>query len=128
MSRIVMLSGSPSANSRSDHILKYLGKLVEKQDFEVSHISVRNIPQEDLFTGNYQSPAIQNIVANIESAQGIVIASPVYKGAYTGVLKALIDVLPQDILEHKPALPIMTGGSLSHLLAIEYALKPLVNI
>lgn len=48
------------------------------------------------------------------------------RGAYSGVLKALIDLLPQDVLKHKPILPIMTGGSPSHLLALEYTLKPLL--
>ncbi|MBP2079018.1 NAD(P)H-dependent FMN reductase [Oceanobacillus polygoni] len=41
-------------------------------------------------------------------------------------MKALLDVLPQDILKHTPVLPIVTGGSSSHLLALEYALKPVL--
>ncbi|WP_306465046.1 NAD(P)H-dependent oxidoreductase, partial [Virgibacillus salexigens] len=42
------------------------------------------------------------------------------------MLKALLDVLPQDVLKHTPDLPVMTGGSMSHVLAIEYALKPVL--
>lgn len=126
MSEIVILSGSPSGESRSEQILLYLGSLLEKKGYLVTHISVRDVPQVDLFSGNYGSKSIQEIATLIEGAQGVIVGSPVYKAAYSGVLKSLIDLLPEDVLEHKPVLPIMTGGSPSHLLAIEFALKPLL--
>src|SRR5690625_4253099 len=126
MSEIVILSGSPSEESRSELILLYLGSLLKKKGYLVTHISVRDVPQEDLFSGNYESESIQKITTLIEESQGLIVGSPVYKAAYSGVLKSLIDLLPEDVLEHKPVLPIMTGGSPSHLLAIEYALKPLL--
>lgn len=128
MNRIVILSGSPSESSRSDRVLKYLEGILKQKDFEVIYISVREIPHKDLYNGNYNSPALKKVSSKIAKAQGLIVGSPVYKASYSGVLKSLIDLLPQDILEHKPVLPIMTGGSLSHLLAIEYTLKPLINI
>ncbi|WP_099156884.1 NADPH-dependent FMN reductase [Virgibacillus ndiopensis] len=126
MREIVVLSGSPSEFSRSEKVLKYLGSLLEQEHFSVTHISVKDVPYEDLFLGKYDSPAINEIASSIQNAQGVVVGSPVYKGAYSGVLKALLDVLPQDILQHTPVLPLMTGGSMSHLLAIEYTLKPVL--
>src|SRR5699024_11441012 len=48
--------------------------------------------------------------------------------AYTGILKALLDLLPQDVFKSKVVLPIMLGGSYKHLLAIEYTLKPVISI
>lgn len=126
MSKIIILSGSPSAFSRSEQVLKYLGSLLEQKGFSITHISVKDVPYEDLFSGNFNSPAVKNIAALIQDADGVIVGSPVYKGAYSGVLKALIDVLPQDVLQHTPVLPLMTGGSPSHLLAVEYALKPVL--
>jgi FMN reductase len=79
-----------------------------------------------LFEGAYDSPEIHNIASLIQDAKGVIIGSPVYKGAYSGVLKTLIDVLPQDVLKHKTVLPLMTGGSSTHLLALEYTLKPVL--
>lgn len=38
----------------------------------------------------------------------------------------MIDLLPQDVLKHTPVLPLMTGGSPSPQLALDYALKPLL--
>ncbi|MEC5425964.1 NADPH-dependent FMN reductase [Virgibacillus sp. C22-A2] len=126
MSDIVILSGSPSEYSRSDKVLKYLGDLIQDENFKVSHISVKDAPHKDIFQGNFESPAIKEIATLIQNARGVIVGSPVYKGAYSGVLKALIDVLPQDVLQHTPVLPLMTGGSMSHLLALEYTLKPVL--
>ncbi|ASN06100.1 NADPH-dependent FMN reductase [Virgibacillus necropolis] len=126
MSEIVIISGSPSEFSRSDQVLKYLGTLLKREHFSVTHISVKDVPYEDLFLGKYDSPAIKEIATLIQDAKGVIVGSPVYKGAYSGVLKTLLDVLPQDVLQHTPVLPLMTGGSMSHLLALEYTLKPVL--
>nr|MBD3885136.1 NADPH-dependent FMN reductase [Phormidium tenue FACHB-886] len=66
-------------------------------------------------------------VASIEQADALIISTPVYKAAYTGVLKAFLDLLPQNALREKTILPIATGGTIAHLLAIDYALKPVLN-
>lgn len=126
MSEIVILSGSPAKESRSELVLKYLGELLESQGFSVAHISVRDVPQEDLFEGRFGSPAIAEISTLLHQSRGVIVGSPVYKAAYSGVLKALIDLLPQDVLQATPVLPLMTGGSSAHLLALEYTLKPLL--
>ncbi|MBS4208907.1 NADPH-dependent FMN reductase [Bacillus sp. FJAT-50079] len=126
MSEIVLISGSPFEVSSSDRVLKYVGKLLEERGYGVTYISVRDVEHEDLFLANFNSPTVQRIASQIKEAKGVLVSSPVYKAAYSGVLKVFIDILPQDILEGKPVLPIMTGGSRYHLLALEYALKPLL--
>ncbi|MFD1039696.1 NADPH-dependent FMN reductase [Virgibacillus byunsanensis] len=126
MSEIVILSGSPSKSSRSDLVLKYLGSILKNEDFTVTHVSIRNIPKDALFYGEFEDPAVKDIASLIHEAKGVIVGSPVYKAAYSGVLKALLDILPPDVLQGTPVLPLMTGGSQSHLLAIEYTLKPLL--
>jgi SsuE family FMN reductase len=63
----------------------------------------------------------------IEAAAALIVSTPIYKAAYTGALKALLDILPPAALDGKVVLPIATGGSFAHLLAIEYALKPVLS-
>jgi FMN reductase len=63
----------------------------------------------------------------VAEADAIVIATPVYKASYTGILKAFLDLLPQDGLKDKLVLPLATGGSQSHLLALDYALRPVLQ-
>lgn len=126
MSEIVVISGSPTKYSKSDKVLHYLGSLLEKEHFSVKHISVKDVPPEVLIFGKYDSPVIKRISKQIQGALGVIVGSPVYKAAYSGALKTLLDILPQDVLKNTPVLPLMTGGSSSHLLAIEYSLKPLL--
>ncbi|PUB14020.1 NAD(P)H-dependent oxidoreductase [Paenisporosarcina sp. OV554] len=99
MSEIVILSGSPSEFSRTDLVLKYLGSLLKEEGFSVTHLSIRDVPMEDLFLGKFDSPAIGDISSLIHEAKGVIVGSPVYKAAYSGVLKALLDILPQDVLQ-----------------------------
>ncbi|MDJ0475973.1 NAD(P)H-dependent oxidoreductase, partial [Pantoea eucalypti] len=42
-------------------------------------------------------------------------------------LKTLLDLLPERALEHKVVLPLASGGSVGHMLALDYALKPVLN-
>lgn len=55
------------------------------------------------------------------------IGAPVYKAAYSGLLKSLLDLLPQYALTGKTVLPLATGGSTAHVLAIDYALRPVLS-
>ncbi len=57
----------------------------------------------------------------------VVVATPVYKAAYTGLLKAFLDVLPRQTLLDKTVFPIAPGGSLAHLLTIDFAFKPVLS-
>jgi len=57
----------------------------------------------------------------------VIVATPIYKAAYSGLLKAFLDLLPADALRGKTVLPLATGGSAAHLLALEYALKPVLS-
>jgi len=62
----------------------------------------------------------------VRQADAVVVATPVYKAAYSGLLKAFLDLLPQDGLAGKLVLPLATGGSQSHMLALDYALRPVL--
>ncbi|PAF39076.1 FMN reductase (NADPH) [Terribacillus saccharophilus] len=123
---IIILSGSPSKHSRSKLAANYAGKLAEEKGFTVKEISVTDFAPEDLVYARFNSPAIVAAGQAVSNAKGLIIASPVYKAAYSGVLKSLLDLLPQDAFKNTTVLPIMTGGSPAHLLAIDYTLKPLI--
>ncbi len=87
---------------------------------------MRDLPAQALLHADFEDPAIQRALAQVAAADAIVIATPVYKAAYSGILKAFLDLLPQDGLLGKLVLPIATGGSQSHMLALDYALRPVL--
>lgn len=126
MTHIAIISGSPFAESRTDCVLRYLRRELDARGCTVTYISVRDVPPQDLLECKFDSPAIQHAAESLRAADGVVVGSPVYQAAYSGALKILIDLLPMDILEGKPVLPLMTGGTKAHLLALEFSLKPLL--
>jgi len=127
MSYIVTISGSPAAQSRSTHLLGAAEQTLQKAGAAVRRINVRELPAAALLHADAAHPALRAALELVEYAQAVVIATPVYKGAYSGLLKTFLDLLPQTALAGKVVLPIATGGSLAHLLALDYALKPVIS-
>ncbi|MFJ8927485.1 NADPH-dependent FMN reductase [Streptomyces sp. NPDC102364] len=127
MATVLSLSGSPSTSSRTGKLLRHLDTLLAAQGHEVIPLDVRTIPAEALLGADFRHPAIIKATELFAHADGIVIGTPVYKAAYSGVLKALLDLLPQYALTGKTVLPLATGGTTAHILAIDYALRPVLS-
>ena len=124
---VVTLGGSPSQRSRSGVLLDRAKSWLNQQGVEVVSYQVRDFPAEDLLHARFDSPHIINLLEQIERADGLVIATPVYKASFSGALKTVLDLLPERALSHKVVLPIATGGSIAHMLAVDYALKPVLS-
>lgn len=124
MLRMVTISGSPSPSSRTTALVEHLKRLPAVRKWRVESIEVRDLPPEDLIYARFDSPSVQRTVRLLELAEGVIIATPVYKASYTGVLKAYLDLLPKDILSEKVVLPLAVGGTRAHQLVLDYALKP----
>jgi FMN reductase len=127
MPKILAISGSPTHPSRTYSLLELAAQQLQQTGIHTDIISVRDIPAEDLAFGRYDSPALASPKALIAAADGIIICTPIYKASYTGVLKAFLDLLPQKALKDKVILPMATAGTMAHLLAIDYSLKPVLS-
>ncbi|AJE39118.1 NADPH-dependent FMN reductase [Streptomyces nodosus] len=127
MATVLSVSGSPSATSRTARLLRHLDDRLVAQGHEVIPLDVRTLPPEALLHADLGHPAIARAVALFERADGVVIGTPVYKAAYSGLLKSLLDLLPQYALTGKTVLPLATGGTTAHVLAIDYALRPVLS-
>ncbi|BAZ44231.1 NADPH-dependent FMN reductase [Chondrocystis sp. NIES-4102] len=124
---VVAIAGSPSYPSKSYAILEYATKILQQQKIQTEIISIRDLTPEDLIFGQYDSPTFEPTKAIVANANALIIATPIYKAAYTGLLKAFLDLLPQKAFSGKVILPLATGGSLAHLLSVDYALKPVLS-
>lgn len=127
MTRILTVSGSPRVVSRSAKLLDHVADSVEARGYDVDALRILDLPADALLAGNAVDPEIAASVARLSAADAVVIATPVYKAAYTGLLKAWLDLLPQFALAGKVVLPLATGGSLAHALALDYALRPVLQ-
>ncbi|MFJ9407630.1 NADPH-dependent FMN reductase [Streptomyces sp. NPDC101393] len=127
MATVLSVSGSPSATSRTARLLRHLDAQLTDEGHHVVPLDVRNLPAQALLGADFGHPAIVEATALFAQADGIVIGTPVYKAAYSGLLKSLLDLLPQYALAGKTVLPLATGGSTAHVLAIDYALRPVLS-
>lgn len=57
----------------------------------------------------------------------LVIASPTFRTAYTGLLKLFLDLLPRDGLDGTIVVPTTTAGIAGHRLSTDQALRPVLR-
>lgn len=126
MAKIAIIYGAPSKGSRLYGLVKTAVEVLTAAGHVTEIVAVTDLPGEELLAARFEHPAIQDANVLVEDADGIVIASPVYKASYSGILKAYLDLLPQKAFADKVVLPLFIGGSIAHLLAIDYGLKPVL--
>lgn len=123
---ILLLAGSPSIPSRSTRLLHHVGERLAVLGHRSGKLHVLDLPAQALLHADFNNADIKLAKERVQLAEAVVIATPVYKAAYSGILKAFLDLLPQDGLAGKLVLPLATGGSQSHMLALDYALRPVL--
>lgn len=124
---VLIISASPSLHSRSAALGDWLHVQFETQGVPSTHVPVRHLDATALAHAQFQHPDVQWARQQVAQAQAVVVVTPLYKAAYSGLLKLWLDVLAQDAFKGKTVLPIATGGSPHHMLAIDYALRPVLQ-
>jgi FMN reductase len=124
---ILLLAGSPSNQSRSTRLLHYVGGQQALREFHQHILNVRDLPAEALLHADFTNAELKAVQEQVRQADAIIVSTPVYQAAYSGILKAFLDLLPQTGLTGKLVLPLATGGSQSHMLALDYALRPVLS-
>jgi FMN reductase len=123
---VLAISSSPSESSRTAKVVDYILQSMSN-GLLTRHILLRDIDPEALVMGKATHVSVARVTASIEQADGVIIATPIFKASYSGLLKIFLDLLPQFALAGKAILPIATGGSMAHLLALDYGLRPVLQ-
>ena len=123
---VLLIAGSPSDRSRSAALLEEVSRRLRGRA-EVERLHIRDLSPQALLLADAEHRSVAAACEQVQRARAIVIATPVYKAAYSGVLKVFLDLLPQTALRDKVVLPIATGGSPHHMLALDYALRPVLQ-
>ena len=63
------------------------------------------------------------VVAALEEADAVLLASPVYRGTFTGALKNLLDLTPVEALRSKPVGIVAMGATTHHYLGVDWHLR-----
>jgi FMN reductase len=124
---VAVVSGSPAPASRTLALARHVGASLAREGAEVRYLDVRDLPADDLLSARPKSAETQSACALVQGAAALVLVTPVYNAAYSGVLKAFLDLLPQFGLRGKVALPLAVGGTVAHMLVIDYALRPVLT-
>jgi FMN reductase len=122
----IAINGSPSPTSRTGRLLDYLLVRLADLGLRTDAVSPRDLPAEALVGADTGNLAIAGAIARVADASIIIIGTPIYKAAYSGLLKTFLDLLPQDGLKGKLVLPLATAGSAAHTLALDYSLRPVI--
>lgn len=124
---VLLIAGSPSEHSRSAALLDAVAQRLGLRQALIDRLRIRELSPQALLLADTTHATVKHALAQIASARAVVVATPVYKAAYSGVLKVFLDLLPQNGLQGKAVLPLATGGSPHHMLALDYALRPVLQ-
>ena len=125
--KIVGILGSPTADSRSASLLGVALSRLQPITSSFHLVSIRELPAEAVLHAQLGHAALRTAVQAVVEADVVIVATPIYKAAYSGLLKVFLDLLPAEALRGKTVLPLASGGSVAHLLALDYALKPVLS-
>ncbi|ALE79294.1 NADPH-dependent FMN reductase [Pseudonocardia sp. AL041005-10] len=127
---LLAISGSPSDPSKTALLLELaVARAAAHDGVSAELLALRD---HDVVLSDGRDPAdytgdTRAVIDRVVAADALVVGTPMYRGSYTGRLKNLFDVLPNDALAGKPVGLVATGGTDHHFLAVEHELKPLVG-
>jgi FMN reductase len=126
MANIVVVSGNPRPQSRTSVLAIAVGDAIAARTggFAPVVVEVGALGAGLLTPGD---PGTAEALAAVRDAEILVVATPTYKGSYTGVLKVLLDQLPSGALAGKRAVPVVTAGVPPQAAAAEALLRQLLT-
>lgn len=126
--RVVGVSGSLHEPSRTTALVRAIVEEVSQRTAAEARL-VEVAALGPSFAGALRrdqvAPDVERALQLIESADLLVVGSPVYRASFTGLFKHLFDFVGQYELVGTPVLLAATGGGERHALILEHQLRPL---
>ena len=123
--RIVGLVGNPRPQSRTHSLARTLTREIARvlgsawvTEVDLAPFGPRVLDPSDA--------AVTAAVDQIIGADVLVVASPTYKAAYSGLLKGFLDRFGTGSLAGAAAVPVLLGGADNHRLAVDVHFTPLL--
>jgi FMN reductase len=125
VTRIVGLAGNPRPQSRTRGLARALTRELTRAipgavtaEVDLAPLGPRVLDADDVAA----SAAVELVLR----ADLLVVASPTYKAAYSGLLKAFLDRFGSRALAGTSAVPVLLGGADNHRLAVDVHFTPLL--
>src|SRR3954462_15605787 len=126
--RVVGIAGNLKRPSRTRALVEAVGTALAHRrevDFVVFDLLDAGPRLGAAYARGDLPPAAARVVEAIETADALIVGTPVYKGSYTGLFKHLFDLVDPGALSNKPVVLTATGGGPRHALVVEHQLRPL---
>ncbi|MFI0408090.1 NADPH-dependent FMN reductase [Actinomadura sp. 3N508] len=124
--RIVTLVGNPRPDSRTRAVAIQAAEIVSGRVGAAGQEILDLSALAAALASPSASAVVEVAVETVRGADVLVVATPTYKGTYTGLLKVFLDRLPGAALASAVALPLMVMGDARHALAVEVHLRPVL--
>ena len=126
--QVSIVIGNPKAAGRTTRVAKticeHLVEFVQSEDeIEVNIIELADVAGR-LF--EWEDKELTELSQKVASSDLVIVACPVYKASYTGLLKAFLDRYNTHGMAGTVSLLVMLGASPMHALAVENHLRPLL--
>jgi FMN reductase len=120
---VTTVVGNPKPQSRTFHAAALVAQQLSGAPPDFT-LDLADLGPELL---DWKSTAVTATKETVKGSDLVVVASPTYKGTYTGLLKLFLDRFGADELFGVTAVAVMLGGDLRHSLAPEMSLKPVLT-
>ncbi|HET7249352.1 MAG TPA: NAD(P)H-dependent oxidoreductase [Gemmatimonadales bacterium] len=117
------ISGSPSPVSKS-RVLVETALAAFGRGAETTLIDLAALPADALL-GRGTVPEVAAALESVARAGIVVVGTPVYRATYSGLLKVFFDLMAPESLVGKVGVPLVSGQSRGHALAVDHGLRPL---
>ena len=127
MSRIGIVVGNPKAASRTLTVARAVARAAAAAAGigEAATVEV-DLAELGPHLFDWSAADVRSAVDEISGCDLVVVASPTYKAAYTGLLKSFLDWYGTTGLAGVTVVPVMVGAGAAHALAVEVHLRPVL--
>jgi len=125
--KLVLIVGAATPPGRLNQAVEHLAASLKHRrpdvETEIVSLSARRLEICDGRPLEQYDEATRATVAAVAGAAGVLLAAPVYRASFPGVLKNLLDLLPVEALRDKPVAIVAMGGSPHHYLGVDAHLR-----
>lgn len=131
--QITLVVGNPKPHSRTRTVAvqatQLVRELLDRNGMPVGPTRLIDLAEMSVdLLGHGEHPGrLEEALEAVREPDGLlIVASPTFKAAYTGLLKLFIDLLPRGALSGVVAVPLMTAASGAHRYVVDSHLRALL--
>lgn len=123
LSEVAVVVGNPRPRSRTLAAALHVAQSLTGEEPDL----VLDLAELGVLLLDWDSSEVTRLVAEVGKSDLVIVASPTYKGTYTGLLKLFLDRFSGGTGLSGLAVPLLLGGGPSHALAAELTLRPVLT-